>query len=66
MDFDDLVRCSCNVYLKLSSFIERTIEKSKQALVSNIRAILCRVFLQFIGDVVGVVIAIEEYVLILF
>ena len=65
MHFDYLVGCSSDEDLQLSSLVEGTIKQREQALMRDIRSILSWVFLELVGDVVGMVITIQKHVLVL-
>jgi hypothetical protein len=66
MDLDDLVSCSGDVDLKLSGFVEGTVHESEKALVSDVRSELSWILFEFIGDVVGMIISVEENILVPF
>ena len=48
MNLDDLVTCSSNEDLELTSFVERTIQQSKQALMGYIGSVFGWVLVQLI------------------
>lgn len=65
MHFDYLVGGGGDEDLQLSSLVEGTIEQREQALMRDIWSILSRVFLELVGDVVGMVITVQKHVLML-
>lgn len=65
MHFDYLVGGGGDEDLQLSSLVEGTIEQCEQALMRDIWSILSRVFLELVGDVVGMVITVQKHVLML-
>lgn len=65
MYFDDLVGSSGDIDLKFACFVERTIKESKEALMCDIGSVVGGIFLEFVDDIVGMVITIEQYVLVL-
>lgn len=60
MHLDDLVGCCGDEDLKFTGFVERTVEESEQTLVGNVWPVVCRVSFEFVSDVIGVVLTIEE------
>lgn len=57
---DDLVGGGRDVNLQLARFVERTVEQSEQTLMSDVGPVLSGVSFEFVSDVVGVVLTIEE------
>lgn len=66
MNLDDLVTCSSNEDLELTSFVERTIQQSKQALMGYIGSVFGWVLVQLIRYVVGMIVTIQKHIFMLF
>lgn len=58
MHFDDLVGSSRDEDLQFSGLVKWTVEQSEQALMRDVWPVLGRVFLQFVGDIVSMVVTV--------
>ncbi len=63
MNLDDLVGGGGNIHLELASLVEGTVQESQKTLMCDIGPVLSRISFEFVGDVVGMILAIEEDVL---
>ena len=58
MDLDNLIGGCSYVNLKFTSLVEWTIHECEQTLMCDIWSIISRIFFEFVGDIVGMLITI--------
>jgi hypothetical protein len=66
VNLDDLVGGSGHEDLQLASFIKRAVHEGEQALMGDVRPEVGWIFFEFVDDVVGMVVSVEEHILMFF